>query len=72
MWVEANALGSFGTDTLIIGGESAGGNLCAATLLRRRDAFAANKLPLKIPFPWKLANLVYGGAGATPPLIPDP
>lgn len=51
---------NLGTDTLIIGGESAGGNLCAATLLRRRDAFAANTLPLKIPFPWKLANLVYG------------
>ena len=58
-WVEANAKKEFGDiagDVLIAGGESAGGNLCAATLLRRRDHHIARGST----FPWRLTNLVYG------------
>ena len=42
-WCEANAVEHFrcATDTLMMGGESAGGNLCAATLLRRKAAHDA-------------------------------
>ncbi len=52
VWLAEHAQSEFGTDRLVIGGESAGGHLTAATLLRMRDrhgftAFAA-------------ANLVYG------------
>ncbi|MCP2166238.1 Acetyl esterase/lipase [Goodfellowiella coeruleoviolacea] len=36
-WLVANAEAEFGTDRLVIGGESAGANLSAATLLRLRD-----------------------------------
>ena len=42
IWVEENAEKEFGENAakmMIIGGESAGGNLCAAVLLRRRDAW---------------------------------
>jgi|AntAceMinimDraft_1070359.scaffolds.fasta_scaffold50557_1 acetyl esterase/lipase len=60
-WVEANAVAEFGTNTLIMGGESAGGNLCAAVLLRRRDAHAAAcTTAAAAGFPWRLVNFVYG------------
>lgn len=36
-WVIANAKKEFGTDRIFIGGESAGANLAASTLLRMRD-----------------------------------
>lgn len=36
-WLVANARREFGTDRLLIGGESAGANLAAVTLLRLRD-----------------------------------
>ncbi|HUQ39399.1 MAG TPA: alpha/beta hydrolase [Acidimicrobiales bacterium] len=53
LWLVANARAEFGTDRIVIGGESAGGHLSAVTMLRLRDdhglggAFAG-------------ANLVYG------------
>lgn len=69
-WVEENAGTQFGPaagDALIMGGESAGGNLCAAVLLRRRDfhrarAAAETKTTTRTSdaLPWRLANLVYG------------
>ena len=37
MWLAAHGKREFGTDRLLIGGESAGANLAAATLLRMRD-----------------------------------
>lgn len=37
VWLAANAKREFGTDRLLIGGESAGANLAAVTLLRMRD-----------------------------------
>jgi acetyl esterase/lipase len=37
IWLAQNALSEFGTDRLVIGGESAGANLSAVTLLRMRD-----------------------------------
>jgi acetyl esterase len=37
LWLAAHALREFGTDRLLIGGESAGANLAAVTLLRMRD-----------------------------------
>jgi acetyl esterase/lipase len=37
VWLVKNALAEFGTNRLIIGGESAGANLSVATLLRMRD-----------------------------------
>ena len=42
-WCEAYAVEHFrcATDALAMGGESAGGNLCAATLLRRKAAHDA-------------------------------
>ena len=36
-WLVANAASEFGTDTLLIGGESAGAHLSAVTILRLRD-----------------------------------
>jgi acetyl esterase/lipase len=43
-WLVENARHEFGTDRLMIGGESAGGHLAAATLLRMRDRHnAANR-----------------------------
>ena len=66
-WLVNNAQAEFGTDTLIIGGESAGGQLCALTCLGLRKAL---KLPSTAPFPYKAANLVYGcyDMGGTPSL----
>lgn len=37
LWLVANAKRRFGTDTLFIGGESAGGHLSVVTMLRLRD-----------------------------------
>ena len=37
VWLAENALSEFGSDRLVIGGESAGANLSAVTLLRMRD-----------------------------------
>jgi acetyl esterase/lipase len=37
VWLAENAVSEFGTDRLVIGGESAGANLSAVTLLRMRD-----------------------------------
>ncbi|MBT8363200.1 MAG: alpha/beta hydrolase [Deltaproteobacteria bacterium] len=37
IWLVENSLGEFGSQKLIIGGESAGANLSAVTLLRMRD-----------------------------------
>jgi len=36
-WVVENALKEFGTDKIVVGGESAGGHLAAATTIRMRD-----------------------------------
>ena len=51
MWVIEHAAKEFGTDRLVIGGESAGANLAAAVLLATRDAGYTG---------WLGANLVYG------------
>ncbi len=37
LWLIENAAREFGTDSIVIGGESAGANLAASTLLRLRD-----------------------------------
>lgn len=37
LWLVANAMAEFGTDRIVIGGESAGAHLSAVTLLRLRD-----------------------------------
>jgi len=37
LWLAAQAQAEFGTDRLVIGGESAGANLAAVTLIRMRD-----------------------------------
>lgn len=51
-WLAGNAMAEFGTDRLLIGGESAGAHLAVTTMLRLRD---------KIGFEnWLGANLVYG------------
>jgi len=51
-WLIANSEEMFGTDRIVIGGESAGANLAAATLLRLRDEDGYTD--------WAGANLVYG------------
>ena len=51
-WVIEHGQDEFGTDALTIGGESAGANLAAATLLRVRDDLGYTG--------WRGANLVYG------------
>ena len=51
-WLIANSETEFGTDRITIGGESAGANLVAATLLRIRDEIGYTE--------WAGANLVYG------------
>jgi acetyl esterase/lipase len=51
-WIIENAEAEFGTTRLTIGGESAGANLAAATLLRIRDEVGYTD--------WRGANLVYG------------
>jgi acetyl esterase len=52
LWLAKNAKSEFGTDVLAIGGESAGGNLSAVTLLRMRDRHGFTG--------FRAANLVYG------------
>jgi len=52
LWLVKNSKSEFGTDVLTIGGESAGGNLSAVTLLRMRDRHGYTG--------FKAANLVYG------------
>ena len=51
VWVFENAQELFGTKTILIGGESAGGHLSAVTILRMRDNHQLN---------FAGANLVYG------------
>jgi acetyl esterase len=51
-WLIDHAMEEFGTDRLTIGGESAGANLAAATLLAARDDLGYSG--------WRGANLVYG------------
>jgi acetyl esterase len=51
-WLVKNAKSEFGTDVLTIGGESAGGTLAAATLLRMRDRHGYTG--------FRAANLSYG------------
>ena len=61
LWLVRNAADRFGTDRLLIGGESAGANLAAVTLLRLRDRHGLTG--------WSGADLVYGAyefAGGTP------
>jgi acetyl esterase/lipase len=53
LWLLGNAKREFGTERLLIGGGSAGGNLAAVTLLRLRDRHGAAGRFLG-------ANLVYG------------
>ena len=62
-WCEANAAAHFDMHeqaggTLIMGGESAGANLCASVLQRRRRAHDA--MSPSSEFPWRFTNLVYG------------
>ncbi|MGV8995483.1 MAG: alpha/beta hydrolase [Parvibaculaceae bacterium] len=52
LWLVKNAKAEFGTDVLTIGGESAGGHLAAATVLRMRDRHGYAG--------FKGANLVFG------------
>ncbi len=52
LWLIENAASEFGTDKLIIGGESAGAHLSAVTLLRMRDRHGYTG--------FRGANLVYG------------
>ncbi|MYB15566.1 MAG: alpha/beta hydrolase [Chloroflexi bacterium] len=61
LWLIENSAERFGTERLLIGGESAGANLSAVTMLRLRDrhGFAG----------WSGADLMYGAyefAGGTP------
>ncbi len=51
-WLIQNAKAEFGTDALTIGGESAGGHLAAATVIRMRDRYSYAG--------FRGANLVYG------------
>ncbi|NWG44957.1 MAG: alpha/beta hydrolase fold domain-containing protein, partial [Alphaproteobacteria bacterium] len=52
LWLARRARAEFGTDRLLIGGESAGAHLALLTLLRLRDAHRLK--------PFSGANLVYG------------
>jgi acetyl esterase/lipase len=51
-WVASNAMKEFGTDKVVIGGESAGGHLSASTMIRMRDKHGYSG--------FSGANLVYG------------
>jgi len=53
LWLVENAVREYGTDRLLIGGESAGAHLSALTLLRLRDRHGAAGL-------FRGANLVFG------------
>lgn len=67
-WLVKNGKAEFGTDTLTVGGESAGGTLAAATLLRMRDRHGYTG--------FRAANLSYGNfdTSMTPSqtLAPEP
>jgi acetyl esterase/lipase len=52
LWLREHAQREFGTGRLLIGGDSAGGHLAAATLLRLRDRYGESG--------FSAANLVYG------------
>ena len=52
VWVAENARREFGSERLVIGGESAGAHLSAVTILRLRDRHRLT--------PFRGANLVYG------------
>jgi acetyl esterase len=52
LWLAENSRREFGTETLTIGGESAGGHLTAVTILRMRDRHGYNG--------FAGANIVYG------------
>jgi acetyl esterase/lipase len=52
LWLARNAQAEFGSDVLTIGGESAGGTLTAATVLRMRDRHGFTG--------FRAVNLVYG------------
>lgn len=52
VWLVEHAAAEFGTDRFVVGGESAGAHLAAATLLRLRDRHGYTG--------WRGANLVYG------------
>jgi acetyl esterase len=57
VWLAGNMTSEFGVNRLLIGGESAGGNLSAATLLRMRDRHGFTG--------FAGANLVYGAYDVT-------
>lgn len=57
LWLVKHAKAEFGSDLLTIGGESAGGNLSAVTLLRMRDRHGFTG--------FKAANLVFGAYDLT-------
>ena len=52
LWLVTNAQAEFGSDRLLIGGESAGANLSVTTLVRLRDRHQFQ--------PFRCANLVFG------------
>ena len=56
-WLAENATSEFGTAKLLIGGESAGGHLCASAMLRLRGVLGLGEAA---PYPYAAANLVYG------------
>ena len=62
LWLGNNAKAEFGTEEIVIGGESAGAYLSAVTLLRLRDKHGFNG--------YRGANLLYGAydLGGTPSL----
>ena len=53
LWLVSQSRSTFGTDKIVIGGDSAGGHLAALTLLRMRDRHGITE-------PFVGANLVYG------------
>jgi acetyl esterase/lipase len=53
VWLVENAKAEFGSDRIVIGGDSAGGHLAALTLLRLRDRHGITE-------PFVGANLVFG------------
>ena len=58
VWLAKNSVAEFGTDRLIIGGESAGAHLAAVALLRLRDRHGLSEA-------YRAANLLYGAYDLT-------
>ena len=58
VWLAKNATAEFGTDNLVIGGESAGAHLAAVSLLRLRDRHGLSGA-------YRGANLLYGAYDLT-------